>query len=422
MFLKRLVAFIVSLIVILNICVINIYAFDEDQSYLDWLKQACTNVGDLIDGNITTDEFLSRSSELVVNPQNVPSMALNTYTQIQDSIRSLSSDMLPQDFYNFLGKIASPLFETHREYVKKPSHDLKGYGALYIQRRPCSYHSGFYDYFYNYCDYILLHNITTSPGLLPYLGAIANRTYITVIVCGYDNSSKEVTSDWKRIHVGYDGSINPGSYPECIGLYGDVRESDGSPSDVVQDDSTYVYPDETCNVGELPDGTQVSINDLLGTDGTIDGDIVDLYLDLFDEEAVNDLIDRLIDALVRVGSVTDSSDLVDSVIDDVGDVPFELEGLDGLMVPTSVAHVFPFCLPWDFVQGMYLFKADPEVPKFSFNIEVPSFLGVPEQHWNIDVDFSQFETLAKITRWGFMVLFVYTLILLTGKIVKGAGA
>lgn len=299
--------------------------------------------------------------------------------------------------------------------------DLKGYGALYIQRSPCSFHSGFYDYSYNYCDYILLHSVSSS-NLVPYMGALANRTYITVIVCGYDNSSKEVTRNWQKTHVGYDGSINPGSYPECIGLYGDVCNADGSPSDVGQDDSTDVYPDETYNVGELPDGTQVSINDLLGTDGTIDGDIVDLYLDLFDEEAVNDLIDRLIDALDRVGSVTDSSDLVDSVIDDVGDVPLELEGLDGLMVPTSVAHVFPFCLPWDFVQGMYLFKADPEVPKFSFNIEVPSFLGVPEQHWNIDIDFSQFETLAKITRWGFMVLFVYTLILLTGKIVKGAGA
>ena len=121
-------------------------------------------------------------------------------------------------------------------------------------------------------------------------------------------------------------------------------------------------------------------------------------------------------------SVTDSTDLTDKVIDDVGDVALELEGLDGLTVPTSVAHVFPFCLPWDLVQGMYLFNAEPDVPEFTFDITVPSFLNVPEQHWKLDINLKDFETLAIITRWGFMVLFVYNLILLTGQIVKGAGA
>lgn len=142
-------------------------------------------------------------------------------------------------------------------------------------------------------------------------------------------------------------------------LYGDVRFEDGTkaPSEEIE----IAPPDEDTVIGVLPDGTEVTIGDVIGTDGTIDGVPVIPDWDIFDDSAIIELIKELIDALDREHSRVDSSDLADTVVDSVtetiGDSAIELEGLEGLLLPSSIVHVFPFCLPFDFVQGMYLFEA-----------------------------------------------------------------
>ena len=86
----------------------------------------------------------------------------------------------------------------------------------------------------------------------------------------------------------------------------------------------------------------------------------------------------------------------------------------------GLINVFPFCLPYDFIRGMRLFSAEPEVPHFETEIKIPAFLNVPAQTWKFEIDFKEFEPLAKITRWISLISFIYCLILLTPKIAKGA--
>ncbi len=170
-------------------------------------------------------------------------------------------------------------------------------------------------------------------------------------------------------------------------------------------------------IGEAA-GTQVT-PDMLNPDGTVTiggttyypKDFIDW--DKFKDPAIIDLLNKIL-AKIDDMPVTIEQDkpIVDSV-----DVPAELSDF----TTPGIANVFPFCLPWDFVRGMHLLKSEPEVPHFETEIKIPAFLNVPEQKWKFEIDFKEFEPLARITRWCSLLSFVYVLILITPKICKGAG-
>lgn len=191
--------------------------------------------------------------------------------------------------------------------------------------------------------------------------------------------------------------------------YGDWSFEDGTKVDT--DDEPIPV------IGEVA-GTQVT-PDMLNPDGsvTIGGttyypkDFIDW--DKFKDPAIIDLLNKIL-AKIDDMPVTIEQDkpIVDSV-----DVPAELSDF----TTPGIANVFPFCLPWDFVRGMHLLKSEPEVPHFETEIKIPAFLNVPEQKWKLEIDFKEFEPLARITRWCSLLSFVYVLILITPKICKGAG-
>lgn len=191
--------------------------------------------------------------------------------------------------------------------------------------------------------------------------------------------------------------------------------------DVVYQDNTPVETDEELIpvVGEV-DGTQVT-PDMLNPDGTVTIDGTTYYpkdfidWDKFKDPAIIDLLDQILDAIDNSYVYDDS--VPDSIPSDVAvEVPAELSDF----TTPGIANVFPFCLPWDFVRGMQLLSAEPEVPHFEKEITIPAFLNVPEQKWKFEIDFKEFEPLAKITRWCSLLSFIYTLILITPKIAKGA--
>lgn len=279
--------------------------------------------------------------------------------------------------------------------VLMPTIDLQGYGAVIYSKDSSSKYGHWY-----YCDYAEI-----------YYDSGGHKCFI----CYNCKSVSEMTGS-----VEYPRSLSmPFLDGYAYSLSGDIRMRDTG--ELASDDEDYVdaSPSADTVVGTLDDGTEVTAGDIIS--GAVDPSKVKPNYDAFTDLGLSDLINKLLEMLSNF-SITDSTDLTDQVIEQVGDVALELEGLDGLTVPTSIAHVFPFCLPWDLVNGMYLFNAEPAVPEFTFDITVPSFLNVPEQHWKFDINLKDYESLAIITRWGFMVLFVYKLILLTGQIVKGAGA
>ena len=74
---------------------------------------------------------------------------------------------------------------------------------------------------------------------------------------------------------------------------------------------------------------------------------------------------------------------------------------------------FPFCLPWDLYAAFSNLVAPAQPPKW----EVPFKIASINYQQNIEIDFSQFGTLASILRWGLSIAFVIWLILLTRKII-----
>lgn len=75
---------------------------------------------------------------------------------------------------------------------------------------------------------------------------------------------------------------------------------------------------------------------------------------------------------------------------------------------------FPFCLPFDVYNAFASLVVQPEAP--SFTIPLP-FSRVGLQDEEITVDFSQFQLLSTISRWGFSIIFIIALILITRKII-----
>lgn len=283
--------------------------------------------------------------------------------------------------------------------VLEGNFDMMGYGACVTQLE----RDGSISEYRVYCGYAVI-NLDES-------------------VSAYDGVMVQYYGGSRRYFSSY-GGLSFNANRIC---FGDVRYGSVDGEQVPVESSE---ADDSTVVGEKADGTEVTLGDVLS--GAVSVDDVEPKVDAFNlpglVDLINDLLDQAENAKDVSDSITSSKELEDQTEEEVKekleDSTIEIEGVDiqNLMLPTSVIHVFPFCLPWDFVQGMYLFRANSQVPKFDFDIEVPSFLGVPAQHWTWTIDFKDFEELAVITRWGSMVMFIYALILLTGKIVKGGGA
>ena len=74
---------------------------------------------------------------------------------------------------------------------------------------------------------------------------------------------------------------------------------------------------------------------------------------------------------------------------------------------------FPFCLPWDLYAAFAVLRSDPVAPKF----EIPFKLGT-QINETIDLDLSWLEPVVVILRWFLLLAFVYSLILVTQKVIR----
>lgn len=90
-------------------------------------------------------------------------------------------------------------------------------------------------------------------------------------------------------------------------------------------------------------------------------------------------------------------------------------GLSYTKPVVDLSKFFPFCIPFDLIHLVQALDADPVAPKWSLKLEPPQF----PVEWEVTLDLSQFESLAKIFRTGETLLFVVGLILITRGIIKG---
>lgn len=88
------------------------------------------------------------------------------------------------------------------------------------------------------------------------------------------------------------------------------------------------------------------------------------------------------------------------------------------VVPADVIkNKFPFSIPWDLKNAVTSLTATPQAPRWIIDFPSNVFVGGGQ----IDIDFRQFESWAKIIRWGVLIFFNVFLILSTRKIIGAGG-
>lgn len=82
----------------------------------------------------------------------------------------------------------------------------------------------------------------------------------------------------------------------------------------------------------------------------------------------------------------------------------------------SFKDKFPFSIPWDVLRVLGIFNVEAVTPKFEVNI--PEFMTVLNTVIPLEftLDFSMFDTVAKITRWFFLIIFDIALIMLLRRV------
>jgi len=84
-------------------------------------------------------------------------------------------------------------------------------------------------------------------------------------------------------------------------------------------------------------------------------------------------------------------------------------------MPTNLKDKFPFCVPFDLIALVTALNAPAEVPSATIPLKFAS-LGYES---SMTINLSQFEGVARAVRWGTTILFIFGLIVLTRKLIKG---
>lgn len=88
--------------------------------------------------------------------------------------------------------------------------------------------------------------------------------------------------------------------------------------------------------------------------------------------------------------------------------------IDGSEVTRDWRLVFPFCIPFDIIDLFTTLIAEPVAPRFEFPMQFPDY-GID---YTFVIDFNDFEVLAKVFRTCETALFILSLCILTGKVIK----
>jgi hypothetical protein len=120
--------------------------------------------------------------------------------------------------------------------------------------------------------------------------------------------------------------------------------------------------------------------------------------------------------------VTYLKDLMIATMDYLGDLlkyvfmNSNSSGIDFTPLIVSVSNLttkFPFSIPWDLQNAVTSLQATPTPPSWTISFDSRYFKG----GGNVVLDFSQFETLAAVSRWGILIMFNISLILLSKKLI-----
>lgn len=172
------------------------------------------------------------------------------------------------------------------------------------------------------------------------------------------------------------------------------------------------------SAGYVVDG---SVEDVIERDGTLDNvDVVN------PTDVENDKVQVDVEGVTIQDISKPFPDDRTITIDDVGDVVLP----DKKPVPkptdntdvkdytlTGIQEVFPFCVPWDFYLLVKTLSAEPKAPKFEWTITYYDRKKKKEE--KLEIDFSMFDSVAKVLRTMELLAFIIFLTLKTRNLIKG---
>ena len=77
--------------------------------------------------------------------------------------------------------------------------------------------------------------------------------------------------------------------------------------------------------------------------------------------------------------------------------------------------LFPFCVPFDLIDCIRLFNAEPQTPKIDFPIHFP----IVNVDYTFTIDLKDFDGVAKICRSMFLIMFIIGLVFATRPLIRG---
>lgn len=151
-------------------------------------------------------------------------------------------------------------------------------------------------------------------------------------------------------------------------------------------------------VGELP-SVVPTVQDYINSMTSVGDIVIDNTTDIPIEDDENTNIPFVFDGNVNIDSI--GGEKVDS------DSSFNFEPL--MVLGEEFTNKFPFSLPWDLIDIVKLFKADPVAPKFDVEFKGENI---------VVLDLSQFESVVKIFRFFILLYFIVGLIKITGNLTQ----
>ena len=210
-------------------------------------------------------------------------------------------------------------------------------------------------------------------------------------------------------------SVSSGSIRSNMERYGDWRFEDGTKADT--DDNPIPV------IGEVA-GTQVT-PDMLNPDGTVTIGGITYYpkdfidWDKFKDPAIIDLLNKILAKIDDIPVISEQ----DKPLVDVDEIEVSVpEELSDYAAPIGISNVFPFCIPWDIVRGFQILNRPSVTPKFEIPFNIPEFGLFDGVEETITIDFTEYDKYVQIFRWFQIVGFSFLLCKLSLTRVKGAGA
>ena len=422
---KKIIAFLIALMMTASL-MFNVYkasAVAVPAGYLAYLIEAVT---EMLVGSGTCTQAQIRdmnTSELFETAKGVaPSIDWDKNAQMKANVIENVNKFINDVQLSSLAK--SGLMENIVDWIygnantlAKINPELKGYGAMGVVEIYSKSDNSLANTSFYFGDY----GIIKKGFFADIYGDVIIRQYFVDGVKLYEDE--------------YSGSFTlGGAFAEDnyilpkVKFVGDWRYPDGTPATdmltfvqevpeaigtVDIDGTTYdVNGDGTVTI----DDKTIPIND----DGsvTVDGKPYNPDYDVspYPGTSIGDLITTIINNI----DVTEDTDT--DLIDEVEiEVPQEIADseLSSLTMPKTIATVFPFCIPWDFYNGIKLLSAEPEAPYFEVPFEIPEYKSFPGFKKMIVVDFSKYSSAFAVVRWTMFAMFMFGLCFITFKIVKG---